>query len=66
MMIIAFHMVSAISILLSILFLNTSQALLRNAVGRFPFLMPNVHPYRVSVIHLFIDSVVALKSFICI
>ncbi|XP_055317707.1 peptidylglycine alpha-hydroxylating monooxygenase [Sitodiplosis mosellana] len=45
-MIEAFHMVSLVSILLVVIFVHTSQALIENAVGRFPFLMPNVHPYR--------------------
>lgn len=47
-MIKTFHMVSFVSILLIGLLAHSSQALIQNAVGRFPFLMPNVHPYRVS------------------
>lgn len=27
---------------------QTIQALISHPVGRFPFLMPNVHPYKVS------------------
>lgn len=42
------RMVSIISLLLIVILLHTSQALISNAVGRFPFLMPNVRPYRVS------------------
>ncbi|XP_031638045.1 peptidylglycine alpha-hydroxylating monooxygenase [Contarinia nasturtii] len=45
-MIEAFHMVSFLSILLILIIVHASQALIPNAVGRFPFLMPNVHPYR--------------------
>lgn len=43
-----FHMVLFVSILLIGIFVQVSQALIPDAVGKFPFLMPNVHPYRVS------------------
>lgn len=42
------HMVLFVSILLVAIFVHTSHALIPDAVGKFPFLMPNVHPYRVS------------------
>lgn len=47
-MIEAFHMVTFVTVLFIIIFVHTSHALISNGVGRFPFLMPNVHPYRVS------------------
>lgn len=47
-MIESFHMVLFATILVIVIFVHTSQALISNSVGRFPFLMPNVHPYRVS------------------
>lgn len=43
-------MVSTVSLLLIAILVHTSQALIEHPVGRFPFLMPNVHPYRVSLI----------------
>lgn len=54
------HMVSIVSLLLIILMFHTSHALIPHAVGRFPFLMPNVRPYRVSknisyIIHYSVD-----------
>lgn len=35
-----------------IFFFKPSLALIESAYGRFPFLMPNVHPYRVSIFKL--------------
>lgn len=43
------HMVAFVSVLIIGIFVHSSQALIQHAVGRFPFLMPNVHPYRVSI-----------------
>lgn len=47
-MIETFHMVPIVILLLIVVLLHTTQALISHSVGRFPFLMPNVRPYRVS------------------
>ena len=43
-----FHMVMLSVTLLGIMFVQKSFAVVEYSVGKFPFLMPNVHPYRVS------------------
>lgn len=43
------HASSTIAILLVTFSIIGAKALIPHASGRFPFLMPNVHPYRVKV-----------------
>lgn len=52
-MIEAFRMVTIASQLLIVIYLHTSHALSSYRTGRFPLLLPNVTPYRVSAIDLY-------------
>lgn len=47
-MIEAIRMVTIVRALLFAMILQASQAEISKGVGRFPLLMPNVRPYRVS------------------
>lgn len=43
-----FHMVSMVAFMLIVICFHATRALIPKSYGEYPFLMPNVHPNRVS------------------